>query len=120
MFGLMRYRCGAPSEDHRNWRMHYCGTCKTIGSRFGQKARLLLNHDVTFLAELLDSMNGTDAEAWGPAYLSWNCLRLPDDAAMPVVLRYGAAVNILLGEYKVRDHEEDSGKRRWRWARGST
>ena len=33
------------------------------------------------------------------------------------MLRYTAAANILLGEYKVRDHETDSRRRRWVWVR---
>ena len=97
--------------------MHYCGTCKTIGSRYGQGARLLLNHDAAFLAELLDALTGADAEQWSSAYASWNCMRLPSDGEMPLVLRYAAAANVLLGEYKVRDHEADSGRRRWAWIR---
>ncbi len=43
MFGLMK----------RPPREPYCGTCKTMGERYGQKTRLLLNHDTVFLAELL-------------------------------------------------------------------
>ena len=103
MFGLMRFRCSPNSEgDQRRWRMHYCGTCKTIGTRYGQRARLLLNHDAAFLAELLTSLTGADAEQWPRAYRSWNCMRLPSAEEIPPLLRYAAAANILLGEYKVR------------------
>jgi hypothetical protein len=78
---------------------------------------MLLNHDATFLAELLDALTKSDAGTWPLAYQSWNCARLPKRADMPVVMRYVAAVNVLLGDYKVRDHEADSPSRRWRWAR---
>lgn len=111
MFGFLRHR----AQDRRNWRLHYCGTCKTIGTLYGQRSRMLLNHDAAFLAELLDAVAGTDAETWSEEYRSWNCLRMP--ANPPVLLRYVAAVNVLLGDYKVRDHETDSGARRWRLAR---
>jgi hypothetical protein len=101
--------------------MHYCGTCKTIGSRYGQRARMLLNHDAAFLGELLSALTGADAEQWPQAYRSWNCMSLPSTREMPLLLRYTAAANVLLGEYKVRDHEEDSRTRRtgrlWNWAR---
>lgn len=40
MFGLMK----------RGPRLPYCGTCKTLGALYGQQARLLLNHNVAFLA----------------------------------------------------------------------
>jgi hypothetical protein len=116
MFGLMQFRRGSNQEERR-WRMHYCGTCKTIGSRYGQRARLFLNHDAAFLAELLDVLNSVDCEQWPESYRSWNCMRLPHTQETPVLLRYTAAVNVLLGEYKVRDHEADSRKRRWTWIR---
>src|SRR5580692_7948837 len=115
MFGLMRLRCGSSSEaDQRVWRMHYCGTCKTIGSRYGQRARLFLNHDAAFLAELLSALAGTDCEQWPESYRSWNCMRMPSEPEIPLLLRYCAAVNVLLVEFKVRDHETDSKRRIWR------
>ena len=118
MFGLMRLHRGPHSNEiERRWRMHYCGTCKTIGSRYGQRARLMLNHDAAFLGELLNSLARWDVEQWPDAYRSWNCMRLPSGQEMPEVLRYSAAANILLAEYKVRDHEMDSGRRRWVWVR---
>lgn len=80
----------------------------------------MLNHDASFLAELLHSLKplaGGDPEAWSAAYLSWNCMRLPAGPEMPLLLRYVAASNVLLGEFKVRDHEADSGRRHWTWVR---
>ena len=43
MFGLIK----------RADRLAYCGSCKTIGAMYGQRVRLLLNHDMVFLGELL-------------------------------------------------------------------
>lgn len=57
MFGLMQAKmCGMSAAEKNFRRLHYCGTCKTIGTLYGQKARLLLNLDVVFLAELLDAL----------------------------------------------------------------
>ena len=42
MFGLMRPRTCAGKQEHR---LYYCGACKTLGSVYGQKSRMLLNHD---------------------------------------------------------------------------
>ena len=118
MFGLMQFRCSAKSPgNERLWRLHYCGTCKTIGRRYGQRARLFLNHDASFLAELLDSLTAADPEKWSPAYRSWNCMSLPSAQEIPLLLRYTAAVNVLLGEYKIRDHEADSRRPWWTWLR---
>src|ERR1700738_2230627 len=115
MFGLMRFQDRAPDgeDQRRRWRMHYCGACKTIGRQYGQSARLLLNHDAVFLAELLTSLGGADVEAWSADYRSWNCVRLPEAADIPPVLAYAAAATILLSEYKLADHAADSRSRIW-------
>ena len=114
MFGLMRARtCARHTEPWRQWRNHYCGTCKTIGARYGQVARMALNHDTVFLGELLTAL-GSDFER-SAAYRSFNCMSLPGhDVEMPVVLRYAAAATLVLAEFKVIDHIEDTGRRRWR------
>jgi hypothetical protein len=62
MFGLMR----------RAKRLPYCGTCKTLGTLYGQRSRLLLNHDTVFLAELLMEQSG--APEWARASPSINSL----------------------------------------------
>ena len=115
MFGLMRARtCVKHTDTWRQWRNHYCGTCKTIGSRYGQAARMALNHDTVFLAELLTALSPEPA-AQSAAYRSFNCMTLPkSDQEMPTVLRYSAAATLVLAEFKVVDHIEDTGRRRWR------
>ncbi len=118
MFGLMHFRETTEAvEERRRWRMHYCGTCKTIGRQYGQRSRMLLNHDIGFLAELLTALSAEDVERWGSPYHSFNCMNIPADKEIPSVLRYAAAVNVLLSDYKLADHEVDSRKRRWVWAR---
>src|SRR5450432_3469465 len=116
MFGLMRARtCAKHTDAWRNWRNHYCGTCKTIGSRYGQAARMALNHDTVFLAELLTALSAQPAPTLSSAYRSFNCMTLPQRAEeMPAVLRYSAAATLVLAEFKVLDHIEDTGRRRWR------
>ena len=65
MFGLMRVKkCGMSEAEKHFRRLHYCGTCKTIGSLYGQKSRLLLNHDTVFLAEILSSLSDENASEW--------------------------------------------------------
>ena len=110
----MRARtCVKHTDAWREWRNHYCGTCKTIGSRYGQAARLTLNHDTVFLAELLTALS-SDLRL-SPAYRSFNCMTLPKRGEeMPAVLRYSAAATLVLTEFKVIDHIEDTGRRRWR------
>jgi Family of unknown function (DUF5685) len=121
MFGLMKARtCSLSPELKRHRRLHYCGTCKTIGSLYGQASRALLNYDTVFLAELLSALSGTDRQLdeWNQSYQSYNCLALPrSQAAMPLVLQYAAAATLTLSEFKLADHILDSKQRRWRVAR---
>ncbi len=105
MFGLMR----------RAQRLPYCGTCKTLGSLYGQRSRLLLNHDTVFLAELLMEQSGQPE--WSHAYRSFNCLRLPkSEDAMPLALQFAATAAVTIAHFHIADHQVDSGRLRWRVA----
>jgi hypothetical protein len=105
MFGVMR----------RAPRLPYCGTCKTLGSVYGQRTRMLLNHDTVFLAELM--MEASREPEWSRAYRSFNCMSLPKRGeALPVALDFAAATTIVLANFKIADHAEDTGRSWWRWA----
>jgi hypothetical protein len=120
MYGFMKTRaCALSTDERRRRRLHYCGACKTLGRRYGARARFLLNHDATFLAEVLSALDGTDArlDEWQAAYHSYNCLRLPDDLdATPRALRYAAAATLLMTELKIADQRADSDRLKWRFA----
>jgi hypothetical protein len=103
MFGLMK----------RPPRLPYCGTCKTMGARYGQGSRMLLNHDTVFLAELLLEYGGTPE--WSPAYRSFNCLASPAQDEIPAALDFAAAATIVLAHFRIEDHRADSGRRWWTW-----
>src|SRR5262245_30954944 len=117
MYGLMRARhCGQSVEQSERHRFHYCGTCKTMGRLYGQRSRLLLNHDAVFLAELLTLLSAESSPRNADkAYLSYNCLSLPgSEEGMPRAFQLAAAANILLTEFKVADRIKDGGRVRWR------
>lgn len=117
MFGLMRAKkCGMTAEEKEFRRLNYCGTCKTIGSLYGQKSRLLLNHDTVFLAEILAVLSGENVSEWQSSYQSFNCLNLPKNE-MPKVLQFAATTNIILTEFKLDDHISDENQRRHKFAR---
>ena len=103
------------AEEKYFRRLHYCGTCKTIGSLYGQKSRLLLNHDTVFLAEFLTGLSGKDVDDWSKSYQSFNCLNLPK-ASMPISLQFAATANIILTEFKLADHIADEKKSRFKFA----
>src|SRR5262245_6094568 len=118
MYGLMRARhCGQSLEQSERHRFNYCGTCKTIGRLYGQRSRLLLNHDTVFMAELLTLLSAESArENADKAYQSYNCLSLPrSENEMPRALRLAAAANVLLADFKVADRIKDGGRNRWRF-----
>lgn len=115
MFGLMRAKtCGMSPEEKHFRRLHYCGTCKTIGSLYGQKSRFLLNHDTIFLAEILTSLSGYAGKTreWQSAYQSYNCLKLPAAKdEMPLPLEFAATANLVLTEFKLADKVTDENSR---------
>ena len=54
MFGYVRPSLERLSEeDKARFGAVYCGLCRTLGERYGQAARMILNYDLTFLAILL-------------------------------------------------------------------
>jgi hypothetical protein len=113
MFGLMRAkRCGLTAEQRNERRLHYCGTCKTLGGLYGQKTRALLNHDTVFLAEILTAL--FDEQSFGRALQSYNCLAKPKSPEeMPLALQIAATANVVLAEFKIGDRIEDSKNRAW-------
>jgi hypothetical protein len=119
MFGLMRAKkCGMSDAEKHFRRLNYCGTCKTIGSLYGQKSRLLLNHDTVFLAEILSALTGENVSDWEKSYQSFNCLSLPG-SEMPLPLQFAATANVILTEFKLADHIADEKKRRYKVLRNA-
>lgn len=126
MFGLMRpeHSCTIDRQDanYIHHRRHYCGTCKTMGSRYGQRSRLMLNFDTVFLAELLSELLEEDTSQWQSSFQAINqCFAMPNKKEqMPFSLEYAAAVNVLLGTLKMEDKTVDSKGMRWVWKGVST
>ncbi len=108
-------KCGMSDDEKHFRRLNYCGTCKTAGALYGQKSRLLLNHDTVFLAEILSALGGANVRDWQPSYQSFNCLNLPK-SEMPVSLQFAATANVILTEFKLADHVADEDKRRFQLA----
>ena len=116
MFGLMRAcSCNKSSEERELQRMHYCGTCKTIGRLYGQKARVFLNYDAVFLGEILTDLQPRPIQ-FAPAYVSRSCLAIPQSEQIPWPLEYAAAANIVLAQFKLLDHVADTGSKLMRLA----
>jgi Family of unknown function (DUF5685) len=114
MFGLLQKRSCSCENDAKTmmaksqYRLHYCGTCKTIGSNYGQSARLFLNFDTVFLSELLSNLAQAQPELWDASYQSKSCFALPQGKTeQPFALQYSAAVNVFMAELKLNDRITD-------------
>ena len=110
MFGLMKTRiCSQKPSEREARRLAFCGTCKTLGARYGQRTRLLLNHDAVFLAELMEALAPAAAPDGDRAFRSFSCLALPAyGPKVPIRLRYAAAATVFLAEAKLADRLDDS------------
>lgn len=108
-------KCGMSEKEKHFRRLNYCGTCKTIGSLYGQKSRLLLNHDTVFLAEILSALSGENVKDWQKSLQSFNCFNLPTNE-MPKSLQFAATTNVILTEFKLADHIADENKKRYQFA----
>ena len=119
MFGLLQRRtCSTDAATKNDYRLHYCGTCKTMGALYGQRSRMLLNFDAVFFAELLTNLSAQNTATWHESYQQQNCFALPtDEATMPAPLRYAASANVLLAELKNDDNLRDNGGVLWRGAK---
>jgi hypothetical protein len=107
--------CVEHTDAWQRWRTNYRGTCKTIGARYGHAARIALNYDTVFLAELLGALGPRSTAQPCRAYRSFNCMTLPQqEVEVPLILRYSAAATLVLAEFKIVDHIEDTRRRRWR------
>ena len=57
MFGYMNPSMDSLSEQEKDrYQQVYCGLCHTMGTQLGQRTRLTLSHDMTFIALLLMSL----------------------------------------------------------------
>ena len=106
MFGLLTYK-KVTQDQYNQFRLNYCGTCKTIGKIYGHRERFFLNFDTVFLSELLDAVIKDDNKF---KHIKPNtCFSLPQDISqIPFFLKYTASVNVMLAYYKIQDNVIDS------------
>ena len=107
--------CGLHEEAREHYRLHHCGTCKAIGTQYRQPARLFLNFDCVFLAELLSALADEDTSTWPDSYHSFICFASDGQGVEPPLpLRFAAATNVLLSALKTDDHLKDAPNLFWR------
>jgi hypothetical protein len=95
-------------KEFELFRAYYCGVCKSIGKRYGQLKRLLLNYDSTFLAVLIASAAGEQ-----PVVGRERCIAHPVTKRHVVksgaIIDYASDINILLAYYNLEDNRRDEG-----------
>ena len=86
----------------------YCGLCRTLGERYGQAARMILNYDLTFLAILLWP-EGAEPEA-----LRRGCAAHPvhgrDYYPGNPALELAADESVILSWWRIQDGLADPGR----------
>lgn len=113
MFGFVTASYKELSKDDRTrYQAVYCGICRAIRGQAGQRARLSLSYDMTFLALLLMSLyepeetGGDRACALHPVHRGWT------DSTY---IRYAADMNIVLAYYNCLDDWQDDGSHPKKW-----
>ena len=110
MFGYIAPRMDLLNEEQRiRYRAVYCGLCHEIANQSGQEGRLLLSHDMTFLALLLQSL--TEA-AETPQRI--RCLIHPAhkrEIFKSEPIAYAASMNLILMDFKFQDQIRDDRSR---------
>lgn len=98
-------------KDTVLYKAMYCGLCKGIGRVCGQKARLVLNYDLTFLSVLLHNLSDIDVKIEKQRCVIHNIKKRPIAVPDALTERIGA-LNVILAYYKLNDDVIDNGKGR--------
>ena len=93
-------------REYEMFKAYYCGVCKTIGKKYGQLPRAVLNYDCTFLALLLSSLARSK-----PVISRERCITHPaakrNIARKDPAIEYASDMNVLLAYYNLEDKWKD-------------
>lgn len=96
-------------KDTVLYKAMYCGLCKGIGSVCGQKGRLVLNYDLTFLSVLLHNILDVDVKVEKQHCVIHTIRKRPIAIPDELTRRIGA-LNMILAYYKLCDDILDLNK----------
>ena len=100
-----------PQKDR--YQAVYCGICRRIREQSGQRARLCLSYDITFLALLLMSLYEPQ-EQTGPNACKLHPIKKRPWVDSPII-RYCADMNVALAYYNCLDNWHDDHSRPAKW-----
>ncbi|MDD4678015.1 MAG: DUF5685 family protein [Tissierellia bacterium] len=92
-------------KEYYSYKGYYCGLCKCLKTKYGNKSRLTLNYDMTFLILLLSSLYEPDNK-----FNNERCMVHPKKKQLIIqndVTNYAASLNVLLSYYNMLDNWED-------------
>ena len=100
------------AAEREHYHQAYCGLCRTLGDRCGQRCRLALTYDLAFLALLLGSLYEPEEQQG-----TGRCLLHPTKThgyARSECMDYAADVTVALAYHKALDDWHDDGSVRAR------
>lgn len=96
-------------KDDTLYKALYCGVCKSIGKRCGQRSRLALTYDVAFFSALVHNMSGEDVTVKRARCVAHWFRRRPI-AVSDRLTDFSACLNAVLVYYKLLDDVADENK----------
>ena len=112
MFGYLKVDLpNVYMKDTVLYKATYCGLCKGIGKCCGQRARLTLSYDLTFLSVLLHNVCNKDLQVKMQRCVIHRIRKRPIAEYDELTGRI-ATLNVILSFYKLSDDIIDSGKGR--------
>lgn len=98
-------------KDTVLYKAMYCGLCKGIGKTCGQRARFVLNYDLTFLSVLLHNITNQDVKIENQRCAIHRLKKRPIAVVDNLTERI-ATLNVLLAYHKLNDDVIDNNKGR--------
>ena len=98
-------------KDTVLYKAMYCGLCKGIGKTCGQRARFVLNYDLTFLSVLLHNITNQDVKIENQRCAIHRLKKRPI-AVVDILNERIATLNVLLAYHKLNDDVIDNNKGR--------
>lgn len=107
MYGYIRfYADELKIKDLALFKAYYCGLCHQLKTDYGEKARLLLSYDMTFMAIFLDSL-APEAPEQGKGFCPVSPFKKKPLVISNDSLAKAALLTVMMGYYKLDDAWED-------------
>lgn len=114
MFGHIQANLNDLTQEEKDrYQAAYCGLCRTLGEKYGFRARISLTYDLTFLSLLLSSLYEPEERGGSSRCIVHPCKKHP--YATNSCTEYAADMTIALVYHKCLDDWKDEHKRTRKW-----